>query len=147
MGVAPREQDGYRAAESGSRARRRQKTFRARVRPEDSLSPPALHRRAALGTDVAVLNVARVRVLQARFHPATKSGRTIVVVGLVICDGSRARIERIDVSPAAVKPFDSTRLHKKLEFIVMTVVGDSARGLLQLASGYWSFVETSDAGR
>lgn len=69
------------------------------------------------------------------------------MVGRVICDGSRATIERIDVSPAAVKPFDATRLHDKLEFLVMSVVGDAARGLLQLSSGYWSFVETSDAGR
>lgn len=69
------------------------------------------------------------------------------MVGRVICDGNRATVERVDVSPGAVKPFDSRRLHEKLEFIVMSVAGDAARGLLQLASGYWSFVETSDAGR
>jgi hypothetical protein len=68
-----------------------------------------------------------------------------VVVGRVRCDGRRASIERVDVAPSAVKPFDSTRLHEKLEFIVMSVVGDPARGLLELRSGFWSFVET--AGR
>jgi hypothetical protein len=86
-----------------------------------------------------------VRVLQARFHPATKSGPTSVVVGRVICDGTRATVERVDVKAATVKPFDSARLHEKLEFLVMSVVGDAARGLLQLTSGYWSFVEMSDA--
>jgi hypothetical protein len=70
-----------------------------------------------------------------------------VLVGRVICDGSRATIERVDVSAAAVRPFDSARLHEKLEFLVMSMVGDPARGLLELASGYWSFVETSDSER
>jgi len=97
--------------------------------------------------DVAAVNYSRVRVLQARFHPATKSGPTSVVVGRVICDGTRATVEHVEVSPAAVKPFDSTRLHEKLEFLVMSMAGDPARGLLQLPSSYWSFVETSDAER
>jgi len=88
-----------------------------------------------------------VRILQARFHPATKSGPTFVVVGRVICDGNRATVERVEISSAAVKPFDSTRLHEKLEFLVMSMVGDTARSLLQLPTGYWSFVETSDAER
>jgi hypothetical protein len=65
-----------------------------------------------------------------------------VVVGRVICDGRRARIEPVAVAPSAVKPFDSARLHEKLEFLVMSVVGDPVRGLLQLRSGFWSFVET-----
>jgi hypothetical protein len=83
-----------------------------------------------------------VRVLEARFYPSTRSNPISVVVGRVICDGRRARIERVEVPPAAVRPFDSARLHEKLEFIVMSVVGDPARGLLQLRSGFWSFVET-----
>ena len=66
-----------------------------------------------------------------------------VVVGRVRCDGSRATIERVNVAPSAVKPFDAGRLHEKLEFIVMSVVGDPARGLLELRSGFWSFVETA----
>jgi hypothetical protein len=66
-----------------------------------------------------------------------------VLVGRVLCDGRRATIERVDVAPAAVKPFDASRLHEKLEFIVMSVVGDPARGLLELRSGFWSFVETA----
>jgi hypothetical protein len=66
-----------------------------------------------------------------------------VVVGRVLCEGRRASIERVDVAASAVKPFDSARLHEKLEFIVMSVVGDPARGLLELRSGFWSFVETT----
>jgi hypothetical protein len=65
-----------------------------------------------------------------------------VVVGRILCDGARATIERVAVAPSAVRPFDAARLHEKLEFIVMSVVGDPARGLLQLRSGFWSFVET-----
>ena len=59
----------------------------------------------------------RVRVLEARFHPATRSHPMSVVVGRVICDGRRARIEPVAVAPSAVKPFDSARLHEKLEFL------------------------------
>ena len=63
-------------------------------------------------------------------------------MGRILCDDGRATIERVAVAPSAVKPFDARRLHEKLEFIVMSVVGDPARGLLQLRSGFWSFVET-----
>jgi hypothetical protein len=92
--------------------------------------------------DVAAQARVRVRVLEARFHPATRSHPKSVVVGRVICDGRRARIEPIAVAPSAVKPFDAARLHEKLEFLVMSTVGDPASGLLQLRSGFWSFVET-----
>jgi hypothetical protein len=101
---------------------------------------------ACAGTDVAATATARVRVLEARFHPASKSGKQTVVVGRVVCDGPRTTIQRIEISPSAVKPFDSSRLHEKLEFLVMSVAGDPARGLLQLRSGFWSFVETSSRG-
>jgi hypothetical protein len=84
-----------------------------------------------------------VRVLEARFHPSTRSGSGFVVVGRVRCDGVRATIERVDVAAAKVKPFDAARLHEKLEFLVMSMAGDPARGLLQLRSGFWSFIETS----
>ena len=66
-----------------------------------------------------------------------------VVVGRVLCDGVRATIERVDVAAAKVRPFDAGRLYQKLEFLVMSMAGDPARGLLQLRSGFWSFVETS----
>ena len=84
-----------------------------------------------------------MRVLEARFHPTSKSNPSFVVVGRVRCEGSRATIERADVPHAAVRPFDAAKLHEKLEFLVMSVLGDRARGLLELQSGFWSFVETS----
>lgn len=84
-----------------------------------------------------------VRILEARFHPASKAGRGFVIVGRVRCDQQRATIEPAEVRAAAVKPFDSTRLHEKLEFLVASVAGDPFRSLLALRSGFWSFVEVS----
>jgi len=85
-----------------------------------------------------------MRLLEVRFHPETKSRRTFVIVGRVRCDPSGASIERADVPPDAVKPFDSRRLLEKLEFLVASVVGDRARALLELQSGFWSFVELAE---
>ena len=82
-----------------------------------------------------------MRLLEARFHPKTKARRTFVIVGRVRCDGGGVSIERADVPSDAVKPFDSSRLHEKLEFLVDSVVGDRARALLELQSGFWSFVD------
>jgi hypothetical protein len=84
-----------------------------------------------------------VRKLEARFHPSSKSGDAFVVVGRVVCDQHRATIEPAEIPPSAVKPFDSARLHDKLEFLVMSVAGDPCRSLLALRSGFWSFVEIS----
>jgi hypothetical protein len=84
-----------------------------------------------------------VRVLEARFHPATRSSSAFVVVGRVRCEGARATIERVEVPAGKVKPFDAARLHEKLEFLVMSMAGDPTLGLLQLRSGFWSFVDTS----
>ena len=92
--------------------------------------------------DVAAVTGARVRVLEARFHPTSRSNPAFVVVGRVFCDGVRATIERVEVPASKVRPFDALRLYDKLEFLVMSVTGDPARGLLQLRSGFWSFVET-----
>jgi hypothetical protein len=89
----------------------------------------------------------RVRILEARFHPASRSSHEFVVVGRVRCEGRRTSIERLEIAPAAVKPFDASHLHEKLEFLVMAVIGDPARGLLELRSGFWSFVETSGTAR
>jgi hypothetical protein len=89
----------------------------------------------------------RVRVLEARFHPATRSGGGFVVVGRVtFVDQNRASIEHVEVPRAAVRPFDSERLHEKLEFLVSSMVGDRARALLALQSAFWSFVDTQDVG-
>lgn len=68
------------------------------------------------------------------------------MVGRVVLDENRASIERAEVPRTAVRPFDSDRLHEKLEFLVASALGDRARALLGLQSGYWSFVEASDSG-
>src|SRR5690349_18542565 len=72
------------------------------------------------GTDVAAGTGVRVRVLEARFHPTSRSNPAFVVVGRVLCDGARATIERADVPAAKVRPFDALRLYEKLEFLVMS---------------------------
>lgn len=85
-----------------------------------------------------------VRVLEARFHPATKAREGFVVVGRVLCDQNQASIEHAEIAPEAVRPFQSARLHARLEFLVESVVSDHLQGLVGLESGYWSFVETTD---
>ena len=65
----------------------------------------------------------------------------MVSVGRVICDGDRVTIVPVNVSPAAVRPFDAARLREKLEFLVMSFPRDVCGGLLQLRSEFWSFVE------
>ena len=55
-------------------------------------------------------------------------------------------IERVEVPRAAVRPFDSERLHEKLEFLVNSMVRDRARSLLALQSAFWSFVDAQDVG-
>jgi hypothetical protein len=87
-----------------------------------------------------------VRRLEARFHPSSKSTDRFVVVGRVVCDQHRATIEPVEVPPNAVRPFDSARLHEKLEFLVMSVAADPCRSLLELRSGFWSFVEIAMPG-
>jgi hypothetical protein len=82
-----------------------------------------------------------MRVLEARFHPSSKSGRNIVSVGRVICTAGRVTIESVEVPPAAVRPFDASRLREKLAFLVTSFAQDTCVGLLQLRSEFWSFVE------
>ena len=82
-----------------------------------------------------------MHVLEARFHPGSKSGAGFVVVGRVVCNQRRAAIELVDVPSHSVKPFDAVRLRDKLEFLVMSAVGDPFRALLDLRSGFWSFVD------
>jgi hypothetical protein len=92
-----------------------------------------------------------VRTLEARFYPASKANAAFVVVGRVLCDDGKASIERVAVAPDAVRPFDASRLHEKLEFFVLTTTGDRYRGLLSLRSRFWSFEPIasldSDPGR
>ncbi len=85
-----------------------------------------------------------VRILEARFHPSSKSGRGVVNVGRILCDGDRVTIAPVVVSALAVRPFDAKRLQAKLEFLVMSFPRDAYRGLLQLRSDFWSFVELPD---
>jgi hypothetical protein len=87
-----------------------------------------------------------VRRLEARFHPSSKSRGGFVVVGRVVCSQQRATIEPAEIPPNTVRPFDSARLHQKLEFLVMSVAGDPCRSLLALRSGFWSFVEVPSGG-
>ena len=82
-----------------------------------------------------------VRVLEARFHPGSKSGQAAVVVARVLCDGRTARIEPVPVGPDKVKPFEPVTLLDKLEFLVGSTVGDTFHALVALRSGFWSFVE------
>jgi hypothetical protein len=82
-----------------------------------------------------------MRVLEARFHPSSKSGRNVVSVGRVICTAGRVTIESVEVPPASVRPFDASRLREKLAFLVTSFANDTCVGLLQLRSEFWSFVE------
>jgi hypothetical protein len=85
-----------------------------------------------------------VKMLEARFHPASKSSRGFVIVGRIHCDQHPASIERAAISPGAAKPFDSAQLYEKLEFLVTSVARNPRRELLELRSGFWSFVELPD---
>jgi hypothetical protein len=95
---------------------------------------------------MVIASLGAVRILEARFHPASKSGQGFVIVGRIRCDQQRATIEPTEVRPDAVKPFDATRLHQKLEFLVTSVTGDPFRSLLALKSEYWSFAEVPSDG-
>jgi hypothetical protein len=86
-----------------------------------------------------------VKVLEARFHPGSKSGQMSVVVARVHCDGSRTSIVPAPVSAAAVAPFEPVSLLDKLGFMVGSTVGDPFHALRSLRSGFWSFVEADVA--
>jgi hypothetical protein len=85
-------------------------------------------------------------MLEARFHPASKAVPGFVVVGRVRCGDRGAQIEPAIIPVHAVRPFDASSLHQKLEFLVMSAVRDPARELLALRSGFWSFVEVEASG-
>jgi hypothetical protein len=82
-----------------------------------------------------------MRLLEARFHPSSKSGRTVVTVGRVICGEAGVTVERVPIPAGSVEPFDGARLHGQLDFLVKSTVGDPVRSLLEIRSGFWSFVE------
>ena len=83
-----------------------------------------------------------MRILEARFHPSSKSnGTSFVSVGRVLCTAAGVTIEPVEVPPLAVRPFDPRRLQDKLEFLVMSFARDACSSLLGLRSEFWSFVE------
>jgi hypothetical protein len=82
-----------------------------------------------------------VRLLEARFHPGSKAGREVVIVGRVSCEGRRTIIQPAEVPPRAVRPFDASRLVEKLRFLVTSSGPDPAAELLKLRSDFWSFRE------
>jgi hypothetical protein len=82
-----------------------------------------------------------MRILEARFHPDSKSGGGSIVVGRVHCEGRVGKIETYPLRPEAVTPFEPTALFDKLEFLVGSAVGDTFHALLRLKSGFWSFEE------
>jgi hypothetical protein len=79
-------------------------------------------------------------MLEARFHPEGKARAGFVVLGRVVCHSDHVTIEHIDVAPRAVRPFDTSRLHDKLEDLVLSAVADPFGALQKLRSGFWSFV-------
>lgn len=93
-----------------------------------------------------MLSSMRVRILEARFHPGSKSEPRTVVVGRVLCDGRTARIDPVPFRLEKVKPFERTNLLDKLEFLVGSTVGDTFHALIALRSGFWSFVEVPGRG-
>jgi hypothetical protein len=88
-----------------------------------------------------------VRVLEARFHPDSKSRQHAVVVGRVLCEGRTARIEPVSFPPEMVKPFEPIKLLDELEFVVGSAVGDTFHALVALRGDSWSFVEVPGVGR
>jgi hypothetical protein len=82
-----------------------------------------------------------VRILEARFHPSSKSVGGFVNVARVLCSGAGVKIEPVEFSPTAVHPFDARRLQDKLDFLVTSFPREACAGLLQLRSEFWSFVE------
>ena len=94
-----------------------------------------------------VVSSATVRLLEARFHPGSKSAPSAVIVGRVSCDGRVALVEPLPFQAEAVKPFEPIALFHKLEFLVASAVGDTFQALVTLRSAFWSFVEVEDERR
>ena len=82
-----------------------------------------------------------MRILEARFHPRSKSTPSYVVVGRVVCHGARASLELETVRSHSLEPFDWEGLLKKLECLIEAAHPDPAKGLLGLKSEFWSFAE------
>jgi hypothetical protein len=87
-----------------------------------------------------------MRILEARFHPDSKSGPSSIPVGRVFCDGPVARIQPLRIRPEMVAPFETPALFDRLEALVGAAVGDTFHALVRLESGSWSFVEVQARG-
>ena len=83
-----------------------------------------------------------MHVLEARFHPWSKSSPTFVPMGRILCKDDGASVEKLAVTAGAVRPFDRDRLYSQLNWLVVSAI-DPARDLLQARSKFWSFVELS----
>lgn len=83
-----------------------------------------------------------MHVLEARFHPLSRSDRAFVTMGRVLCKEDGASVEKIQVASKDVRPFDPDRLYSQLNWLVISAI-DPARDLLQARSEFWSFVEVS----
>jgi hypothetical protein len=83
-------------------------------------------------------------VLEARFHPRSKTGGGAVVIGRVRVLEGRVSVEASPPRAESVRPFDAAGLIAKLRFLVESAGADVSRHLLSLRSDYWSFTEVND---
>jgi hypothetical protein len=79
--------------------------------------------------------MARVRVLEARFHPRKRPAGEFYVVGHVYCWGRNAK-----VLPAPARAVDGAMMNK-LRYIVRLSGEQPYEWLSELASEFWSFVD------
>jgi hypothetical protein len=75
-----------------------------------------------------------MRVLQAFFHPASRSrpGPSIAIAH-VYCEGGRASVQPVQSA------FEHSAPVEKLRFLVAEAGADPYQALLSLRSEYWSF--------
>ena len=93
-------------------------------------------------------SIGAVRILEARFYPASKDAQAFVTVGRVRCDQRQITIEPAEIRLKPIKRFDPSTLRAKLEALVSRVSasGEPVDSLLELRSHFWSFVETPGRG-
>lgn len=75
-----------------------------------------------------------MRVLQAFFHPASRSrpGPSIMIAH-IYCEGAQASVHAVQSA------FEHSAPIEKLRFLVAEAGADPFRGLMSLRSDYWSF--------
>jgi hypothetical protein len=86
-----------------------------------------------------------MRVLEVRFYPQKKAGKSFLIVGRVYCEGRKATIEAASnvrkVEPAAA---GAAAMLEKLDYLVRESAPHPFDQLSELRSDYWSFVEVDD---